>query len=194
MKGMKSVIIAGIAMLVFAGVMAVAISQTERPAETAGTQIAQAPGAGGGAARRMDQYREAMRQRLTAAGATEEEAQAISAFVQARFRAHMPLRQQLQSLREAAGAEATEAQAKEAVSKYEAAMKTALDTVAKGEADLRAKLKLADRAKLHAALLSMGVLDNGMGGMGMGFMGRGGRPGPPGPGGRGGPGPRGAAP
>ena len=145
---------------------------------TAALVLAQARGAGGADREaRMAQFQEMMRQRLTAVGATEADIQAIEAYRTRQQAIMQPLRQAMQSLREAAGENATDAQAKDAVAKYEAAMKTALSELAKAEADLKAQLNLATKPKLHALLLSMGTLDNGM--RGMGGMG-GGRFGAPG--------------
>jgi hypothetical protein len=128
----------------------------------------------------MAQAREAMRQRLVTAGATEAEIKAIEAHRTKQRAVTERLREAMQGLREAASEGATDAQAKAAVAKYEGAMKTALSELAKADEDLKAQLKLSAKPKLHAMLLSSGTLDNGMRGRaGM----RGG-----GPGGRGGPG------
>jgi hypothetical protein len=160
-----------VAAVVLATAAVLAVAQTDRGDQSAGVQIAQAaPPAGGarpGGAARPD-FAAMLRERLTAAGATEADIQAIEAHRAKQREIMQPLQDAMGALREAAGAGATDAQAKAAVTKYEAAMKTALDALAKAEADLKAKLNLAAKPKLHAALLTMGTLDNGMrGGMGM---------------------------
>ena len=145
------------------------------------------------------EWMEAMAARLAAAGATAADIEAIEAHRTKQRELMEPLREALGGLREAGGEDAADAQAKQAVSQYEAAKKMALTQLAQGEQDLKMKLNLATKPKLHAMLLSMGALDNGMRGMG-GMRGRRpggerGRGGPRGggdrPGGRGGGAPRG---
>jgi hypothetical protein len=154
--------------MIFTGIMTSALSQTERR---------------GGADReaRMAQFMEQMRQRLTAAGATDADVQAIMAYRGQQREIQAPLQEAMRALRAAAGEGATDAQAKDAVAKYEAAMKTVADKLAKAEQDLKAKLDLANKPRLHAMLLAMGILDNGQRGRGMmmfgGGRGGGGRPG-----------------
>ncbi len=178
MRTRQLVVYAVIGVFVLSTAAVLVAAQTDRGGSPAGIEVAQAraPGAPGGGDReaRMAQAREAMRQRLVAAGATEADIQAIEAHRTKQREIMQPLGQAMGSLREAAAPEATDAQAKEAVAKYEAAKKTALTQVAQAEQDLKTKLNLATKAKLHAVLLSMGVLDNGMRGMG-GMRGR--RPG-----------------
>jgi len=185
MRARDLVVYAAIAAVVLATAAVLAVAQTDQGDESAGVQIAQARaprgGAGPGGAARPD-FAAMMRERLTAAGATEADVQAIDAHRTKQREIMQPLMQAMQSLREAAAAEATNEQAKKAVADYEAAMKTALAQLAQAEKDLKTKLNLATKPKLHAALLSMGILDNGMRGGGM----RGGRPGGDRAGGRGG--------
>ncbi len=177
MRTRQLVVYAVIGVFVLSTAAVLVAAQTDRGGSPAGIEVAQAraPGAPGGGDReaRMAQAREAMRQRLVAAGATEADIQAIEAHRTKQREIMQPLGEAMGSLRQAAGPEATDAQAKEAVAKYEAAMKTALTQLAQAEQDLKTKLNLATKAKLHAVLLSMSVLDNGMRGMG-GMRGRGG--------------------
>jgi len=179
MRARQLVVYAVIGVFVLSTAAVLVAAQTDGGGSPAGIEVAQArapgaPGGGGDREARMAQAREAMRQRLVAAGATEADIQAIEAHRTKQREIMQPLGQAMGSLREAAAPEATDAQAKEAVAKYEAAKKTALTQFAQAEQDLKTKLNLATKAKLHAVLLSMGVLDNGM--RGMGGM-RGGRPG-----------------
>ena len=186
MRRMGVVAFVVMAVLILVGVVAVAVSQTERPDQAAGIRVAQAPGGAADREARAAQYMEQLRQRLTAAGATAADVAAIEAHRTKQREIRAPLEGAMDGLRQASGAEATDAQAKDAVAKYEAAMKTALANLAKAEQDLKTKLDLANKPKLHALLLSMGTLDNGMRGGG-GFMGgRGGAGGGGAPGGRGG--------
>ncbi len=182
MTGMRAVVLALMAVLVVVGVVACAVTQTDGDEEAAGTEIAPArgPDAGPGPGDRRDEDADAMRQRLMAGGATEADVEAIEAYRTRQRELMEPLRQAMQSLREAGGEDATGAQAEQAIRDHEAAMKTALSELAKAEEALKARLSLSTKPKLHAMLLSMGVLDNGMRGMG-GMRGR--RPG--GEGGRG---------
>jgi len=103
-----------------------------------------------------------MRQRLMAGGATEADVEAIEAYRTRQRELMEALRGAMQSLREAGGEDATGAQAEQAIRDHEAAMRTALSELAKAEEALRARLSLSTKPKLHAMLLSMGVLDNGM--------------------------------
>jgi hypothetical protein len=182
--------------VVLATAAVLAVAQTDPGDESARVQIAQAraPRGGGapggarpGGAGRPD-FAAMLRERLVGAGATPEDVQAIEAYRTKQREIMQPLMQAMGALREAAGAEATDAQAKDAVAVYEAAMKTALDALAKAEADLKTKLNLAAKPKLHAMLLMMGTLDNGMRGGGMrgGFRGGRGAAGAAGRGGAGG--------
>ncbi len=140
------------------------------------------PGSGGGPGGPFDPAQ--MRQALMAAGATEADLAAIESYRTAQRSAMDPLMQAMLGLQEAAGKSATNEQATQAVSKYEALKASTLTQLAKADEGLRAQLRLSARPKLHAALLGMGVLDDGL--RGFGGM-RGGRPGPPGGfGGRGG--------
>lgn len=176
---------AALAVVVLAAAVALVVAQRARRGESPGTEVAQAPEPGGAPDRdaRRAQALQAMRERLTAAGATEADMQAIEAHRNTQRDIMQPLRQAMQSLREAAGEDATDAQAKQAVSQHETAMQTALSELAKAEEALKAQLNLSDKPKLHALLLTMGVLDNGMrggraGGAGEGRRGArgGGRP------------------
>ena len=184
MRGIGLVLCAVIVALVLAAVVAVVAAQTERSGPSAGTVVAQQPPAAptppARPGRRGRPSLEAMRQRMMQAGATEADLQAIRDYMTQQRDIQAPLREAMGSLRDAMGPDASDEQAKEAVSKYEAAMKTALDKLAKAEQDLKAKLDLANKPKLHAMLLMMGVLDNGMR-RGMWMMG----PRPAGPGGAG---------
>jgi len=118
-----------------------------------------------------------MREALTGTGATEADLPAIESYTMKRHSLIEPLMQAMESLWQAAGKSATDEQAAQAASGYEELRTETLTQLAKAEEDLRAQLKLTTRPKLHAALLSMGILDNGLrGGRGM----RGGRPGFPG--------------
>ena len=185
MRRMRVVAFVVMAVLILVGVVAVAVGQTARPDEAAGIQVAQAPGGGADREARAAEFMAQLRQRLTAAGATEADVAAIEAYRTTQREIRAPLEAAMDGLRQASGAEATDAQAKDAVAKYEAAMKTALASFAKAEQDLKTKLDLANKPKLHALLLSMGTLDNGM--RGGGFMGgRGGAGGGGAPGARGG--------
>ena len=116
-----------------------------------------------------------MLDQLKQAGATDADIATLKAFWTQRRDIMSPLRDGRQSLQQAASASGTAEQAKDAVSKYEAAMKAALDKLAKAEQDLKTKLDLANKPKLHAALLAGGVLDNGMRGGGGGQGAPGGR-------------------
>ena len=157
--------------LLYAAIGAVALAtaavlvaaQTHAPSELA---EARPPAAARGRDARMVQGLEAMRQRLMAAGATEADLQAIEAH-RAKQRGIMErLEQAMQSLRQAAGENAADPQAKQGVTQYEAAMKTALAELAQAEEELKARLSLSAKPKLYAVLLAMGVLENGMGGRG----------------------------
>ncbi len=175
-------------------------AREEQGGEEAGARAeqARAPDAAPDREAGRPEWMEAMAARLAAAGATAADIEAIEAHRTKQRELMEPLREALGGLREAGGEDAADAQAKQAVSQYEAAKKTALTQLAQAEQDLKTKLNLATKPKLHAMLLSMGVLDNGMRGGGMrgrrlgGERGRGGpRGGGDRPGGRGGGAPRG---
>ncbi len=141
------------------------------------TAIAQAPrggGEGGDRQARMAQMMQRLTERMKAAGATDEDVQAIRAHMNLQRQTTGPLSEALRSLREAAGEAASDDEAKAAVDKYEADMKAAKDKLAKAEQDLRTKLNLTSKPRLHALLLTMGTLDNGTGGRSGMFGGRGG--------------------
>jgi translation initiation factor IF-2 len=176
------------------------VTPAAKAAKATPPQVAQQRGGGEGGARpeggRGEEGRgegargpggpEAINERLKAAGASAVDLQAIEAHRTKQREIIGSLREAMGSLREAAGEDGTDAQAKKAVSQYEGLMKTALSNLAKAEANLKTQLKLSGKPRLHGALLSMGVLDNGTRGGG----GRGGRPGGPGGRGEGGGGPR----
>ena len=168
-----------VAALIFVGIAVVAFSQTNRGDGTPGVQVAQAPGqAGGDRAAQMQQMLQRLRERLVAAGATDADVQAIMAHMRKQREITAPLTEAMQGLRQASAEGATDDQAKQAVSNYEAAMKTVKEQLTKAEEDLKTQLNLATKPRLHAMLLTMGALDNGQGGRGgmmMGGMGGGGR-------------------
>jgi len=191
MRRRTGVIFAVIVVLAFAGVVAFRVIEKDRGGDYAGVGAGQprapdaAPDRGarrdrggdragveGGEARTPDtapdreagttEAREGMRQRLMAGGATEADVEAIEAYRTRQRELMEALRGAMQSLREAGGEDATGAQAEQAIRDHEAAMRTALSELAKAEEALRARLSLSTKPKLHAMLLSMGVLDNGM--------------------------------
>jgi len=173
MRRMRVVAFVVMAVMILAGVVALALAQADRGTEAKGIQVAQARQPGGDRESRMAQYMEQMRERMKAAGATDADIAAVTAYRTQQREIQAPLTEAMGALREAAGEGATDAQAKDAVGKYEAAMKTVKAQLAKAEQDLKTKLDLANKPRLHALLLVMGTLDNGQRGRGM----MGGRPG-----------------
>jgi cytochrome c556 len=169
MRRMIVVASVGMAVLILVGLVATAVAQAPRGG-----------GEGGDREARMAQMMQQMTDRMKAAGATDADVQAIRAHMTLQRETTGPLSEALRGLREAASDDA----AKAAVAKYETDMKAAKDKLAKAEQDLRTKLNLASKPRLHALLLTMGTLDNGTGGRG-GMFGGGGAGGRGGAGGGG---------
>lgn len=145
----------GMAALILVGLVATAVAQAPRGG-----------GEGGDRQARMAQMMQQMIQRMKAAGATDEDLKAIEAHRTLQRETTGKLGEALRGLRKVAGQDASDDEAKAAVDKYEADMKAAKDKLAKAEQDLRAKLDLASKPRLHAMLLMAGTLDNGTGGRG----------------------------
>ena len=116
------------------------------------------PGPGGPTQQWLDRISPSLRQ----AGATDADLQALSKHV-AWHRAQIttPVSSALARLRQAVVPGASEERAREAVNRFEAEVNAFIGDCGRGEKDLSAKLNLAGRPKLHAALLLAGVTGKG---------------------------------
>ena len=190
-------IVGGIAVLAVAAlVVAMAIGQPAPPGGAPAAAPGAGPGGGGGRGGGMGQQRtpeEAAKARLDGlvqmlgqqAGITDQDKQALTTCMVAQENIRRGLRQKLTAMVEAIRANAADADIAKQLAAYMTAMQATQPQKAAAEQTLTTALNLAQRPKLHAALLMLGVLDNGMPGGGMMGMGRrgGGQGGPGGPGG-----------
>jgi len=192
-------IIGGIAVLAVAAlVVAMALGQPAPPGGAPGAAPGGGPGGGGMGQQRTPE--QAAQQRLDAlvqmmgqqVGITDQDKQALTTCMVEQEKIRQDLRQKLMAMVQAIRANATDADIAQQLAAYMTAMQAAQPQKAAAEQTLTTALNLAERPKLHAALLMLGVLDNGMpsgGMMGMGGRrggGQGGRGGAGGAGGQGG--------
>lgn len=137
-------------------------------AQPAAEPAAPNAGGGGGWQNMTPEQRRAMQEKfltdaLKPQGLTDDEIKVVIQFQNGRREAQAPLMQEFQKLMQLSqNKEATDEQAKAALDQYRAARKTSEATVEEARKKLDEAIHYTTRPKVEAALLLLGILDNGI--------------------------------